>query len=513
MCLVLQFKSFIFLFELSRAAPQTSRATMDPINCTSAASTRENTATATRLIQTPTLHGPRTEPVGHRFPSYRHLMSFWWLIKPSVHTIIRVSRSKAAAKKNEEIVHARTSVRQQLQPIDEFFLFLIYLSVCGFEGERPGTPFPCTPLHICVWLSPAEIKANLPEEFSEFPDTQVILDCTELRCQTPSSPLLQSEMYSNYKSHCTMKCLIGIAPHGAVTFVTQLYAGSMSDKEIFKQSGIAKHLTENMAVMVNKGFLISDCVKCKVKETQAIARLKVHVERAIRRIKQNKLFDSVITLSHTVNISQLFTVACLLSNYQNKALLKQLNQLIQQCDTLAVDGHDFKEDFEFPLSNGHTITDWKLILRFGLKLRLHPNEMRRNPQRLAAGSRSSTGRVSQLSIPRFVLWSWARCRFMGCEGNLDVTHESARARASGSWRRQQPPGATAPLRGSGKRSSGVQLGNAAGDRFWVGVCGAHRRHESACSVTAEERVKHGQLHALLVPPTPGDHCTLTVGGI
>ncbi|TRY76042.1 hypothetical protein DNTS_031951 [Danionella cerebrum] len=74
-------------------------------------------------------------------------MSFWWLIKPSVHTIIRVSRSKAAAKKNEEIVHARTSVRQQLQPIDEFFLFLIYLSVCGFEGERPGTPFPCTPLH------------------------------------------------------------------------------------------------------------------------------------------------------------------------------------------------------------------------------------------------------------------------------------------------------------------------------------------------------------------------------
>ncbi|TRY56542.1 hypothetical protein DNTS_022798 [Danionella cerebrum] len=283
-------------------------------------------------------------------------MSFWWLIKPSVHTIIRVSRSKAAAKKNEEIVHARTSVRQQLQPIDEFFLFLIYLSV-GLKERDLGHRFHVHPStvsriistwtnylycllgSVCVWLSPAEIKANLPEEFSEFPDTQVILDCTELRCQTPSSPLLQSEVYSNYKSHCTMKCLIGIAPHGAVTFVSQLYAGSMSDKEIFKQSGIAKHLTENMAVMVDKGFLISDCVKCKVycppflskakqmpahqvKETQAIARLRVHVERAIRRIKQNKLFDSVITLSHTVNISQLFTVACLLSNYQNKALVK-----------------------------------------------------------------------------------------------------------------------------------------------------------------------------------------------
>lgn len=98
---------------------------------------------------------------------------------------------------------------------------------------------------MCVWLSAAEVKFNLPEEFSDFPDTQVIIDCTELRCQTPSSPLIQSEMYLSYKSHCTMKGLIGIAPHGAVTFVSQLYAGSMSDKEIFKQCGIAKRLTED----------------------------------------------------------------------------------------------------------------------------------------------------------------------------------------------------------------------------------------------------------------------------
>ncbi|KAI2644889.1 hypothetical protein H4Q32_030933 [Labeo rohita] len=160
----------------------------------------------------------------------------------------------------------------------------------------------------------ADVKSNLPEEFSDFPDTQVIIDCTEIRCQTPSSPLLQSEMYSNYKSHCTMKGLIGIAPHGPVTFVSQLYAGSVSDREIFKQCGITKRLTEDMAVMVDKGFLISDCVNCKVycppflsrgkqmpahqvKETQAIARLRVHVERVIRRIKQNKLFDAPLLIS------------------------------------------------------------------------------------------------------------------------------------------------------------------------------------------------------------------------
>uniref|UniRef100_A0AAR2KIZ6 THAP-type domain-containing protein n=1 Tax=Pygocentrus nattereri TaxID=42514 RepID=A0AAR2KIZ6_PYGNA len=233
--------------------------------------------------------------------------------------------------------------QQVLQPVDEFFLFLVQLSV-GLKERDLGHRFNIHPSTVsriistwtnflytllgpvCIGLSPEDVKKNLPSEFQDYPDTQVILDCTELRCQTPSSPLLQSEMYSTYKSHCTMKGLVGTAPHGAVTF-------------LIKQSGLAKLLTEEMAVMVDKGFLITDCVKCKVycppflskqsqmpayqvTETQSIARLRVHVERVIRRIKQNKLFDGIISLSHSVNINQLFTVACLLSNYQNKALVK-----------------------------------------------------------------------------------------------------------------------------------------------------------------------------------------------
>ncbi|XP_038133840.1 uncharacterized protein LOC119778593 isoform X2 [Cyprinodon tularosa] len=291
-----------------------------------------------------------------RFSSYEHLMSFWSLIQPCLHKMVWVTRAKSAAKRNEEVITpARSST--VLQPIDEFFLFLCYLSA-GLRERDLGnhfnvhqstasriiatwTSFLATAMgSVCIWLTPAEVQANLPEEFQDFPDTQVILDCTELRCQTPSSPLLQSEMYSTYKSHCTMKGLVGIAPHGAVTFISELYGGSVSDKEIFRQSGIAELLTEDMAVMVDKGFLISDCCKCKVycppflskqmqmpayqvKETQAIARLRVHVERVIRRIKENKLFDGTITLSHAYNINELWAVACLLSNYQNKALVKK----------------------------------------------------------------------------------------------------------------------------------------------------------------------------------------------
>ncbi|KAI4903067.1 hypothetical protein NFI96_026326, partial [Prochilodus magdalenae] len=196
----------------------------------------------------------------------------------------------------------------KLTPIDEMFLILIYLSV-GLKQRDLGhrffihrttvsriiitwANFLYTLLgSVCIWMPPEVIKAHLPKEFSRYPDTQVVIDCTELRCQTPSSLLLQSEVFSTYKSHCTFKGMLGMAPHGAVTFVSALYQGSISDKEIFRQSGITSLLTPDMAIMVDKGFLVDDLVPCKihrpaflhkrtqmleddVRETQHIARLR-----------------------------------------------------------------------------------------------------------------------------------------------------------------------------------------------------------------------------------------------
>lgn len=167
-----------------------------------------------------------------------------------------------------------------------------------------------------IWIPEEKVRENLPAEFEEFADTRVILDCTELRYQTPSSPLLQSEVYSTYKSHCTVKGLIGMAPHGPITLISPLYAGSVSDKEILRQSGIVSLLKPEMAIMMDGGFLVDDCVPCKiyrpaflsakaqmpapqVRETQAIARLRVHAERVICRLKEHKLFDSVIPCLET----------------------------------------------------------------------------------------------------------------------------------------------------------------------------------------------------------------------
>ena len=77
------------------------------------------------------------------------------------------------------------------------------------------------------------INELMPDSFKElYPSTRVIIDCTEINVQTPFSLLLQSQLYLSYKSNTTLKGLIRIAPHGAITFVSSLYTGSISDKEI-----------------------------------------------------------------------------------------------------------------------------------------------------------------------------------------------------------------------------------------------------------------------------------------
>lgn len=90
-----------------------------------------------------------------------------------------------------------------------------------------------------IWLTRECINELMPDSFKElYPLTRVIIDCTEIYVQTPSSLLLQSQLYSSYKSNTTLKGLIGIAPHGAITFVSSLYTGSISDKEMTRFSGI-----------------------------------------------------------------------------------------------------------------------------------------------------------------------------------------------------------------------------------------------------------------------------------
>ena len=106
--------------------------------------------------------------------------------------------------------------------------------------------------------------------------------------------------------------------------------------------GILDLLEPNNSVMADKGFNIDDLLCSKgvklnlppyllnraqfspeeVKETKTIAKVRIHVERAIRRIKEYYLFDNEIPLSLLGTVNQMWTVACLLVNFQGPLILK-----------------------------------------------------------------------------------------------------------------------------------------------------------------------------------------------
>ena len=89
----------------------------------------------------------------------------------------------------------------------------------------------------------------LENKFKEdYPNNIIIIDCTELKIQCPSSLVIQSQSYSSYKSTNTLKSLVGVDSMGGFMFVSQLYTGSISDKQIVFRSGFLGLLSRKKEV-------------------------------------------------------------------------------------------------------------------------------------------------------------------------------------------------------------------------------------------------------------------------
>ena len=190
---------------------------------------------------------------------------------------------------------------------------------------------------IYIWPSRTAIDKTMSENFKKkYSSTRVIIDCTEVRCQMPGSLQLNDELFSNYKHHTTIKGLIGTSPGGAITFISQLYTRSISDREIVVRSGFLDlPFEDNDSVMADKGFTIQDLLPLAVSlnippflgsssqmpagdvvKTQEIASLRIHVERAINKIKNFHIWDGVIPLHQLGLVNQMWSVCAILCNAQ-----------------------------------------------------------------------------------------------------------------------------------------------------------------------------------------------------
>ena len=189
---------------------------------------------------------------------------------------------------------------------------------------------------------PESESSEKAKQFGKFPLARVILDCTEVYTQKPSSLQANKEIYSNYKNHNTFKYLVGVSPHPAVVYVSQAWGGRASDKHITGQSqNLIEALNPGEQVMVDRGFAIesilvpkgvqlvipdfkgqgrSQLTETEGKNSEKIAEARIHVERAMQRIKLYHIFDREFKLSMTHLAEQIFTVCAYLVNFQTPFL-------------------------------------------------------------------------------------------------------------------------------------------------------------------------------------------------
>ncbi|XP_075543585.1 uncharacterized protein LOC142578054 [Dermacentor variabilis] len=179
------------------------------------------------------------------------------------------------------------------------------------------------------WSTTEEIQKNMPLCFSDFSEVRVILDCTEVEVEKSHCASCRILTYSPYKGTHTAKVLVGVSPAGLITFVSSAFGGRASDKACVEKSEVLQKLTSFQDdVMVDKGFNIDDiCTKlglgiiqppflrsqqqfsaADASKTLKIARARVHVERAIQRMKVFKVLKGPVPWEMTGAPDQIFTV-------------------------------------------------------------------------------------------------------------------------------------------------------------------------------------------------------------
>ena len=286
------------------------------------------------------------------FHSHALLKIFFNFLGPNANKLIYSQRNVSGNDQCSDL--ARKGRPRLLSPMEEMFLTLVCLRLGLMEQDlayRFGISQSTSSRIIITWINfmylqlktiplwpPKEvIHSNMPAAFKEkYPTTRVVIDATEVYIDQPKLPEIQQMTFSNYKNNNTYKGLKGISPDGVVIFISSLYPGSISDKELTRKCGILDLLEPGDSVMADCGFDIEENLILRgihlnippflrgkqqfsqeeLITTRRIASLRIHVERAMERIKNFHIFGRSLPVTLTDIADRLFFVCCALTNFQ-----------------------------------------------------------------------------------------------------------------------------------------------------------------------------------------------------
>ncbi|XP_064463484.1 uncharacterized protein LOC135374457 [Ornithodoros turicata] len=189
---------------------------------------------------------------------------------------------------------------------------------------------------VVTWLPRSYIRNTMPESFIQngYSCTTCILDCTEVVLQRPRKLMPTAQTYSNYKYNNTVKFLVAIAPNGFIIFVSKAYGGRASDKLLTKDCGICDLFMPGDEIMADRGFTLdhelqvqgirlntpaftrgkSQLTQAEVTQTRRIAAVRIHIERAINRIKTYRTLKQALPIASKKVISNIIFVCAGLCN-------------------------------------------------------------------------------------------------------------------------------------------------------------------------------------------------------
>ena len=119
-------------------------------------------------------------------------------------------------------------------------------------------------------------------------------------------------------------------------FQCEGFEGSISDRQITKDSGFLDKIMPGDVVLADRGFTIWDLLaekgatleippfrggrkaftKEEVIKSKLLSRARIHVERFNQRIKKFRILSGIVPLSLTPLLSQIVFITCCLVNFQ-----------------------------------------------------------------------------------------------------------------------------------------------------------------------------------------------------
>lgn len=188
-----------------------------------------------------------------------------------------------------------------------------------------------------IWPSLKLVRLFTPSGFKRyFPKTRIIVDGTECPIKKPKNPKSQQKTFSTYKNRNTVKVLVGASPGGLVSFVSDAYGGSASDRQITERSPLLHLCDPKDSIMADKGFNVQDLFAPRdvsiniptffkkknrmngqtVLRDRRISSKRVHIERIIGLAKTMKILVEPMTATESKLSSEIIFICFMVCNFR-----------------------------------------------------------------------------------------------------------------------------------------------------------------------------------------------------